>query len=58
VLLFELREQEGAAPFLMIFLYRDRGEEFEAAREQRFGALHAELAQGQKLAREGDETCA
>lgn len=58
VLFFELREQEGAAPFLMIFLYRDRGEEFDATREQRFAALHAELAQGQTLAREGDETCA
>lgn len=58
VLFFELREQAGAAPFLMIFLYRDRGEEFDAAREQRFAALHAELAEGRELAREGEDGCA
>jgi len=58
VLFFELREEAGAAPFLMIFLYRDRGEEFDAAREERFAALHAELAEGCTLAHEGDDSCA
>jgi hypothetical protein len=58
VLLFELREEAGAAPFLSIFLYRDRGAEFEPEREDRFRALHAELAAGAALAREGDDPCA
>src|SRR5687767_8395500 len=54
VLFFELREDAEATPFLSIFLYRDRGEEFDAAREERFAALHAELAGGVALAAEGD----
>jgi hypothetical protein len=58
VLFFELREGADATPFLSIYLYRDRGAEFDAERERRFAALHAELAQGVTLAREGDETCA
>ncbi len=58
VLLFELREEAGAAPFLSIFLYRDRGAEFEPEREARFRALHAELAAGATLAREGERACA
>jgi hypothetical protein len=58
VLFLELREQADAPPFLSIYLYRDRGAEFGAERERRFAALHAELAQGVTLAREGDETCA
>jgi hypothetical protein len=57
VLLFELREEAGAAPFLSIFLYRDRGAEFEPEREERFGALHAELAAGAPLAHTGGEAC-
>ena len=52
VLLLELREHAGAAPFLSIFLYRERDEEFDAAREERFRALHAELAEGRALAAE------
>jgi putative heme iron utilization protein len=58
VLFFELREKDGAAPFLSIYLYRDRGAEFDAEREQRFAALHAELRAGVALAREGDDACA
>src|SRR5262245_36859439 len=58
VLLFELRERAGVAPFLSIFVYRERGEEFDAAREARFAALHAELAEGCALARDGESACA
>ena len=50
VLFFELRERAGSAPFLFIYLHREKGEEFEAGREQRFAALHAELSQGLALA--------
>lgn len=46
VLFFELRERAGSAPFLFIYLHRERGEEFEPEREQRFGVLHAELSHG------------
>jgi hypothetical protein len=58
VLFFELREREGARPFLSIFVYRDRGAEFDAEREARFAALHAELAQGVTLESEGADACA
>ena len=50
VLFFELREAEGADPFLLIYLYRAPKEEFGGDREERFVALHAELAQGRELA--------
>jgi hypothetical protein len=54
VLCFELRDEAEATPFLSIFLYRDRGEDFDAAREAGFAALHAELAGGVALSTEGD----
>ncbi len=53
VLFFELREEADAEPFLRIFLYRDKGAEFEPARVAAFSAMHAELAEGVVLAREG-----
>ncbi len=50
VLFFELRETEGAEPFLLIYLYRAPKEEFGDERQERFLALHAELAAGEALA--------
>jgi hypothetical protein len=58
VLCFELREERGAPPFLSIFLYRERGEEFDAGREERFRALHAELGSGRDLVCEAEAPCA
>jgi hypothetical protein len=46
VLFFELREDPGDAPFLRIYLYRGKREEFGTAREAAFAAAHAELASG------------
>lgn len=46
VLFFELYEPRASAPFLRIYLYRDKGAEFEPEREARFARAHAELAQG------------
>lgn len=50
VLFFELRENAGADPFLLIYLYRDKGAEFEPAREKLFLELHSSMMQGIKLA--------
>jgi hypothetical protein len=50
VLFFELRERPDFAPFLWIYLHRERGEEFAAEREARFAALHRELSSGVELA--------
>jgi hypothetical protein len=44
VLYFELREEAGAAPFLLIYLYRGKDEEFAPAREAGFAALRERLA--------------
>jgi hypothetical protein len=50
VLYFSLFDGPGAAPFLRIYLHRERGMEFEPAREKAFLALHGELARGASLA--------
>lgn len=52
VLFFELRERESAPPFLFLYVHRERGAEFDPAREAAFTALHAELAAGVELAHE------
>ena len=49
VLFFELRERAEAAPFLFIYLHREKGEEFDAQRERQFAAIHAELSGGRAL---------
>jgi hypothetical protein len=54
VLFFELREREAGPPFAMIYLHREKGEEFAPEREQRFLAAHTELADGRDLAMEDD----
>lgn len=46
VLFFELYEPEASAPFLRIYLYREKGEPFAPEREKRFAEVHAELAEG------------
>ena len=47
VLFFELREHAGdERPFLLIYLHRERGEEFAPEREQRVLAAHVELKDG------------
>jgi hypothetical protein len=50
VLFFELREAPAAEPFLRIFLYRGKDEEFGDERERRFAAAHAQLSEGCELA--------
>jgi len=50
VLFFELREAPEAVPFLRIYVHREKDAEFEPDREAAFLALHAELAEGQRLA--------
>jgi hypothetical protein len=50
VLFFELREREGEAPFLRIYVHREKDREFEPAREKRFLEAHADLAEGIQLA--------
>jgi hypothetical protein len=55
VLFFELREQASAAPFLRIYLHREKGEEFEPAREKRFLEVHEQLGAGQPLRIEARE---
>ena len=54
VLFFELRQEAGQPPFMWIYVHRERGAEFDAEREKRFAAVHAELAGGVALAPEGD----
>jgi hypothetical protein len=49
---FELYEKRGVPPFAMIYLHREKGEEFEPEREKRFLEAHAELGAGRELARE------
>lgn len=49
VLYFELREAADGAPFLWIYLYRGKGEEFGAGREEAFAVLHRELAGGRDV---------
>lgn len=50
VLFFELAEAEGADPFLLVYLHREKGAEFEPEREAAFLALHAVLKDGAVLA--------
>lgn len=52
VLFFELAEGEGEEPFVRVYLYRRKGEDFGEEREARFRAAHAELAGGRTLAPE------
>ncbi len=49
VLFFQLAESAESAPFLAIYLYRGKGEEFEPQRLERFASLHRELAAGRQL---------
>jgi hypothetical protein len=49
VLLFELRSAEDAAPFLLVYLHRAKGEEFGRKREGLFADLNRELAAGVHL---------
>lgn len=46
VLFFTLAEGPGEAPFLRIYLHREKGEEFEPAREARFREAHGALREG------------
>ena len=52
VLFFELSEKRGSAPFTMIYLHREKGEEFGSSREKRFLEAHGELGAGRDLAQE------
>jgi hypothetical protein len=52
VLYFELREEAEAAPFLRVYLHREKDEAFDAAREHAFGVLHARLDAGASLSSE------
>jgi hypothetical protein len=54
VLFFELREREASPPFALIYVHREKGEEFAPECEQRFLAAHAELGGGRDLAMEDD----
>jgi hypothetical protein len=49
VLFFELRESADVAPFLFIYLHREKDEEFDPERERLFAELHAELGAGRAL---------
>lgn len=52
VLFVELREEAGAEPFLLLYLHREKGEELDPAREERFLRLHEHFADGAALAAE------
>jgi hypothetical protein len=52
VMFFELSEKRGTPPFAMIYLHREKGEEFEPEREKRFLEAHGELGAGRDLATE------
>jgi hypothetical protein len=43
---FELREREEASPFLRIYVFRSKEEDFDPAVLERFAAAHRELADG------------
>ena len=49
VLYFELSEAAGEAPFLSIYLFRDKDADFDPSREKHFLDLHASLAGGVAL---------
>ena len=46
VLFFELREQPGDDPFLRIYVFRPKDEDFDADALARFESVHAELEAG------------
>jgi hypothetical protein len=46
VLYFALREEAGARPFLLIYVHRAKGADFEPEREAAFASVHARLAGG------------
>lgn len=50
VLFFALRESPEAAPFLLVYVHRGKGEDFGAARAARFTDLHTRLAAGADVA--------
>lgn len=50
VLFFELREEAGAEPFLLVYLHRGKSDDFETAREEGFAELHERFAEGAELA--------
>lgn len=54
VLFFSLREDADSDPFLRIYLHREKGEEFEPAREARFRAAHGALGEGAPIELETD----
>lgn len=54
VLFFSLREDADADPFLRIYLHREKGDEFDAAREARFREAHGALRDGASLELETD----
>ncbi len=49
VLFFTLREAPDAAPFLLVYLYRGKREEFGDARESIFAEVHQRLAAGMEV---------
>jgi hypothetical protein len=54
VLFFALAEAAGEAPFLRIYLHREKGEEFDPDREARFRAAHGALCEGVAVEPEAD----
>lgn len=49
VLFFELRESTDEEPFLLIYLHRAKGAEFEAEREAGFASLHGHCSRGAQM---------
>lgn len=49
VLFLELAEGKGAAPFVLLYLHRGKGEDFAPERLETFAQLHAELEAGREL---------
>lgn len=54
VIYFELRSEPADAPFLWIYLHRERGAEFEPEREKRFAEVFPALAGGVRLEASGE----
>lgn len=49
VLFFALREAAAADPFVLIYLYRGKNDDFDAARTARFADLHGRLGAGVEM---------
>ena len=49
VLFFELAEDDGAKPFLLVYVHREKGAEFDPAREARFQRFAATLDAGAEV---------